>query len=183
MSPIPDPLWIFGYGSLVWRPSIPFEERRACFVTGYRRRFWQGSTDHRGVPGAPGRVVTLLPHETEHCWGVAYRVPQPNRDEVLARLDHREKGGYSRHVEPVRDVADAVPFASALLYVATPSNENYLGCAPLPDIAEQVVRSEGPSGSNSEYVLQLADSLQALGAHDGHVFRLASLVRERLASQ
>ena len=69
------PLWLFGYGSLIWRPASPFVERRPASARGYARRFWQGSTDHRGVPEAPGRVVTLLPSAGDRCEGVAYRVP------------------------------------------------------------------------------------------------------------
>jgi glutathione-specific gamma-glutamylcyclotransferase len=173
-------MWVFGYGSLMWRVGFPFEARRPGYINGYRRRFWQGSSDHRGVPGAPGRVVTLLGAEPEtRCWGMAYRVADDHVDDVVARLDHREKGGYERVAVPVYD-ATASPFAEGVAYIATPSNPAYLGCAPLPAIAEQVVASSGPSGDNSEYVLELADALRAIGADDGHVFRLERLVRERL---
>ena len=89
-------LWIFGYGSLVWRPAFPHRERRAAFIEGWERRFWQGSTDHRGVPGAPGRVVTLVPCEGKTCWGMAYHVPGEDVAATLDQLDHRERGGYAR---------------------------------------------------------------------------------------
>ncbi|MEZ4444700.1 MAG: gamma-glutamylcyclotransferase [Polyangiaceae bacterium] len=171
--------WVFGYGSLMWRVTFPVAERRPGFIRGYRRRFWQGSTDHRGVVGAPGRVVTLLAAPDAVCWGVAYRLAPEEVEGVIAHLDHREKGGYAQAVEAVFG-RDGQRFADALVYIATPDNEEYLGCAPLPAIAEQVVASRGPSGDNAEYVLELAAALRAIGAEDGHVFRLEALVRERL---
>ncbi len=172
-------MWIFGYGSLMWRVGFPYEERRPGYIRGYRRRFWQGSPDHRGVPEAPGRVVTLLPRAGERCWGMAYRLAPRGADDVLRDLDVREQGGYERVITPVLDERDE-PFAEALAYIATADNAHYLGCAPLPEIADHVVRSRGPSGDNAEYVLELAAALTAIGAEDGHVHRLAALVRARL---
>lgn len=58
------PVWIFGYGSLVWRPGFEFTSRKVGFIRGYSRRFWQGDTFHRGsermvraVGGAVGAAV------------------------------------------------------------------------------------------------------------------------------
>jgi len=169
-----EPEWIFGYGSLVWRPSFPFEERRAAWIAGFARRFWQGSTDHRGVPGAPGRVVTLVPEPGARCWGMAYRVAPAERTAVVRTLDHREQGGYERRRVDLHLAAEpAAPRrAAGIVYFATPGNPNYLGEAPLHEIAAQVRRSAGPSGANLEYVLRLAESLRALGAEDEHVFAL-----------
>ncbi len=90
-------------------------------------------------------------------------------------LDHREQGGYERHAVDVH-VADAGPIAGALVYVATEHNPNWLGPAPLSDIAQQIRGSTGPSGPNPEYVLQLAEALRALHADDEHVFALAALL-------
>jgi cation transport protein ChaC len=173
-------MWIFGYGSLLWRQGFRFIERRSCFVHGYKRRFWQGSVDHRGVPERPGRVVTLLPHAPSRCWGAAFRLRPSEVEPVLAQLDHREKGGYRRFEAPVYAAEGAAPFAEALVYVATRDNRNYLGCASLPSIAEQVIGAEGPSGPNREYVLELARSLREMGANDHHVFRLEQVLRAML---
>jgi glutathione-specific gamma-glutamylcyclotransferase len=176
--------WIFGYGSLVWRPAFPFAERRVAYLEGWSRRFWQGSTDHRGVPGAPGRVVTLIEEPASRCWGVAYRVGESDRDGVLEVLDLREQGGYERREVTLR-LADrrARPepgdSAAALVYLATPSNPNYLGPAPVDAIAEQVLAARGPSGSNLDYVARLAAALRDLGVErqdDEHVFELERLL-------
>ena len=170
-----DRCWIFGYGSLLWRPGFPFAERRPAAVAGWVRRFWQGSTDHRGTPGAPGRVVTLVPEPGALCRGVAYRLDREAASGVIDGLEVREKGGYRRR--RVRLIfPDAEP-ATGWLYVATPGNPNYLGPATLDEIADQVRRSRGPSGDNVEYVLELARSLRDMGAEDAHVFALEALLR------
>ena len=172
--------WIFGYGSLVWRPAFPFVERRAGFVRGWARRFWQASTDHRGVPEDPGRVVTLVAAPRARCFGVAYRVAPADTEAVLAGLDHREKGGYQRVIVDVHAEGHD-PITGALMYLATEDNPNYVGPAPLPEIASRVRRCVGPSGPNVEYVLRLAEALRAIGAppeEDEHVFELAALVAD-----
>jgi cation transport regulator ChaC len=167
-----DALWVFGYGSLVWRPAFAFEARRPAVVRGFTRRFWQGSTDHRGVPEAPGRVVTLVAEPGARCWGVAYRVAAERAEAVMAALDHRESGGYERRRVALHDERTGEPWSEATVYFAGPGNPNYLGEAPLAEIAAQVRRSHGPSGANLEYVLRLAETLREHGAEDDHVFAL-----------
>lgn len=173
----PGTLWIFGYGSLVWRPAFDHVTRVPGYITGWARRFWQASTDHRGVPGAPGRVVTLVPEPNAVTWGMAYQVDASVRAQVLARLDHREKGGYSRERVDVH-LRDGGRIDEVLVYRATEANPQYLGPAPLAEVAAQIQRSRGPSGPNPEYLLELARALRSLGVEDAHVFDLEAALLE-----
>src|SRR5690606_28504046 len=87
-----DTVWVFGYGSLIYKVDFDVVEQRTASIRGWARRFWQGSHDHRGTPDAPGRVVTLVPEPDAVCVGMAYRIAP----HVFAHLDHREKNGYVR---------------------------------------------------------------------------------------
>lgn len=168
--------WVFGYGSLVWRPAFPFLERRPGYIRNWARRYWQGSTDHRGVPEAPGRVVTLIPASGHQCWGIAYRVAPDTWERVTAALDHRERGGFDRKRVTVEFRDPDHLAVEALVYVATERNPNYLGPAADTEIAAQIRSARGPSGPNAEYALELAAALRSIEADDDHVFAIADLL-------
>lgn len=170
--------WIFGYGSLIWRPAFSYAECAPGAVRGYARRFWQGSPDHRGEPRAPGRVVTLVRDESGHCAGVAYRVAAEQWGAVLEQLDFRESGGFERVEVTVRFLDGRRRPVPALVYVAGPGNPNFLGPATAGEIAAQARRCRGRSGTNREYVLRLAEALEQLGLTDAHVAEVAGLLRD-----
>lgn len=175
-------MWIFGYGSLIWRPNFDFLEHHDGFVEGWVRRFYQGSTDHRGVPGAPGRVATLVPEAGSRVWGRAFRVDTAQAERISSRLDHREKGGYVREKFEVI-CRGGVRVEDALVYVATDQNPHWQGPAPIEAIARQIHAARGPSGPNTEYLLELARSLRQMEAHDPHVFAIERALRARLTSE
>jgi cation transport regulator ChaC len=162
--------WVFGYGSLIYKVDFPYITRQAAHIVGWERRFWQGSHDHRGTPQAPGRVVTLVDAPDRHCGGVAYCIAE----DVFDHLDFREKNGYSR-VDTGVYLADGREVLGTV-YIAAPGNFAFLGPESLAAIAAQICQSHGPSGSNREYLLTLAEALRQLDIHDEHVFALEALL-------
>jgi cation transport regulator ChaC len=163
--------WVFGYGSLIYKVDFPFLRRAPAQITGWERRFWQGSHDHRGTPEAPGRVVTLVPSPGATLRGMAYLIEHS----VYEHLDHREKNGYQRHALAI-DLLDSAEQVDGVVYVAAVDNHAFLGPADLQSIARQIATAEGPSGHNRDYLLQLARALRELGEHDPHVFALEALL-------
>jgi cation transport protein ChaC len=168
-------LWIFGYGSLIFRVDFPFAERVPATLRHWSRRFWQGSADHRGTEDFPGRVVTLVNTPDIDCWGMAYRIDAADVNGVLDHLDYREKGGYQR-LETQLELETGAPI-TGLTYLAVADNPMYVGEAPLEDMVKQISSAVGPSGPNRDYLLKLEASLKQHGAADDHVFKLAEALR------
>ena len=177
-------IWLFGYGSLIWKPELPFIQTKPARVDGYVRRFWQGSEDHRGTPVAPGRVVTLVPEPQDHCRGVAYLVSNLDIEQTFTQLDHREKNGYTRlslslslSLKLESETASATQKTVAgITYIASENNEAYRGPAPIKQIAKEIFQSIGPSGTNIEYLLELAEALRVRAIDDPHIFALETEV-------
>lgn len=173
-----DEIWVFGYGSLIYKVDFPYIEKAPATIIGWQCRFWQGSHDHRGTPERPGRVVTLVQSELEKCAGMAYQV----NPDVFDHLDHREKNGYLRYevdiffnVDGSEKVADC---KKGLVYIAPVDNAAFLGHASDLEIAQHIHQSSGPSGHNRDYVFQLADALRTLGETDEHVLAIDSYLKK-----
>ena len=123
--------------------------------------------------------MTLVPDDDATCWGIAYRVAEPEWQAVVRALDDRESGGFERYELEVCFREPDRASVHALVYVASEGNANFLGPAPIDQMVAQVRRARGKSGSNSDYVEQLAGALRELGAPDEHVFALADAIEAR----
>jgi cation transport protein ChaC len=159
-------VWLFGYGSLIFKADFPYLERRPASIRGWARRFWQGSSDHRGTVQAPGRVATIVAQPDALCDGMAYLITPA----VFAQLDQREKNGYLRLATNI--TFDDGSSSEGLVYIAAQDNDAFLGEASELDIARHIARSTGPSGPNRAYLNDLAAALRALGKSDVHVFEI-----------
>ncbi|XP_060672892.1 gamma-glutamylcyclotransferase 2-3 isoform X2 [Ziziphus jujuba] len=162
-------MWVFGYGSLIWKTGFKYDESLVGFIKGYRRVFYQGSTDHRGTPEYPGRTVTLEPADGEVCWGVAYKISKKEDEEIaLTHLEVREKQ-YDKKAYLdffTESMATTPAISGVMVYIASPdkkTNVNYLGPASIEEIAKQIVQAEGPSGPNRDYLFQLEKALLQFG--------------------
>lgn len=181
-------IYVFGYGSLTWKPDFESHRQFVGYVRGYERRFWQGSVYHRGTPEKPGRVLTLTKVPEGSCWGLVYEVRgSENINACLDKLCLREQslGFYDCCVAPVytRESESSGEPIHAIVYHAVPGNELFLGEeSSLEEIALEIATCRGEAGHNLEYLLRLTDWLreEAPEETDPHVFGIESHVRRLL---
>jgi len=169
-------LWIFGYGSLVWKPDFKFRRSEVGYIQGYKRRFWHGDNFHRGSDELPGRVVTLIEDDDESTWGVAFEVTGSQVEESLKYLNVRETvcGGYVTKMVDFFPQGESQPPVQALVYIATTENALYLGPASPEEIGALIAVSRGKTGHNLEYLLRLAQFMRSScpDVDDHHLFSI-----------
>ena len=167
-----DDLWVFGYGSLMWRPGFAHTERHLAHLHGYHRSLCIFSHVHRGTPEMPGLVLGL--DRGGRCRGVAFRVPREAAEETIAYLRAREQATsvyLERHVT-VRLATGAS--VGAVTYVADRAHTQYAGRLPTEDLLRLVNQGNGISGANPDYVRATHQHLMEIGVSDPILAGLAS---------
>ena len=166
--------WVFGYGSLIWRPGFAHVETRRARLNGYRRALCVRSHVHRGTPERPGLVLGL--DRGGSCVGLAFRVPHDLAHEVMAYLRERElvTDVYLERRLPVR--LDDGAIVEAVTYVVDRHHTQYSGHIGVEDAARTVSGSAGQSGANEEYVINTVAHLRALGIRDHWLEGVAALI-------
>ncbi len=163
-------LWIFAYGSLMWRPGFHYEEAAHALLEGAHRALCLYSVVYRGTPGAPGLVLGL--DKGGCCEGLAFRVPAPLVMHTRAYLHRRENAThtYSAVMRPVKLAGAGL--AEALCFIVNRDHRQYAGALPVERQARIVRRSVGGAGRNIDYVVNTVEHLRALGVHDSQMERL-----------
>lgn len=168
-------LWVFGYGSLMWKPGFEFEDKRPALLRGAHRSLCVYSWVHRGTQDRPGLVFGL--DRGGACRGMAFRVKAERAEATIAYLRAREQVTMV-YLEAHRRIAFADgSTTTAVTYVVNRSHPQYAGMLPLDHQLELVRGAVGQSGANPEYVLNTASHLGELGIHDVRVSWLADRLK------
>ena len=176
-SVLDDDFWVFGYGSLMWRPGFAFSDRRIAVVSGFRRRLCIYSHHYRGTRERPGLVLGL--DEGGSCAGVAFRVDAALREPTLIYLRERELLTDVYFERQVRATLEGGESIRALAYVADIGHSQYAAPMDRERLLDLVRQGVGQSGDNSEYVLNTRDHLYEIGIADPELEWLAGQLRDR----
>lgn len=169
--------WVFGYGSLMWRPGFAHTRTCRAHLYGYRRSLCIRSWHHRGTPDRPGLVLGL--DHGGSCTGLAFRVPESAGPEVIAYLRERElvTNVYKERWLSVRLAGGER--VSALGYVVDRGHPQYAGALHVDEAVATIAGAVGHSGPNETYVLSTVDHLRALGIRDHWLEAVAARLPRR----
>ncbi|HEX3699191.1 MAG TPA: gamma-glutamylcyclotransferase [Phenylobacterium sp.] len=172
-----DGRWVFGYGSLMWRPGFAYAERAAATLHGRRRAFCIYSVHHRGTYPRPGLVLGLAPGGAVR--GMAYRVAEGDWPGVYAYLLEREQPTET-YVEAMRHVrlADGRR-VECLVFLSDAGHPQWAGALSLARQAELIAGATGLSGRNVDYLRDLVEHLREMGVRDHAMEMLLGLVEQR----
>jgi glutathione-specific gamma-glutamylcyclotransferase len=170
--------WVFGYGSLMWRPGFPFIDRRTAVLHGRRRAFCIYSVHHRGTYERPGLVLGLAPGGAVR--GMAYRVAAGEWESVYAYLREREQPTET-YFETWREVKiDNGPEGGAktpaLVFLSDMKHSQWAGALTLEQQAQLIAGAKGLSGRNIDYLSDLVLHLREDGVRDVAMEKLLKMV-------
>ena len=174
-----QPVWVFGYGSLIWHPEFSFDLKARGLVYGYHRSLCLWSRLYRGTPEKPGLVLGLEPGGSVH--GVAFRIPAPEAREHLRVLWKRElfTGSYVPRWLEVR--IGGVERVRAIGFVMNRAAPGYAGPLDRATMLDTVCTASGRNGTCAEYLLSTVRSLTEHRIHDRHLAQLAAEVGAKIA--
>ncbi|HZY51481.1 MAG TPA: gamma-glutamylcyclotransferase [Devosia sp.] len=176
----PGPFWLFGYGSLIWRPETAFVESRQAVVRGWHRRFCLGwDYRFRGSRDAPGLMMAL--DRGGQCRGMLYRLPEDSLTAELDRLVRREVSMVPsafpwRWVEAISTEGPM----KALTFAMNRRSGRYIAHLSEDELAEVLATAVGHRGTMAEYLFSTVQKLEELGIHDRNLWRLQALVADRI---
>lgn len=178
--PLPDfapneDLWVFGYGSLMWRPGFDHKGVHDARLFGYHRAFCVSSVVHRGTHENPGLVLGL--DRGGSCRGKAIRCPSDIREPVVDYLYRREMVTRVYVPKMVRlKLGESGEWVDALTFVADPSHEQYCGRPSVEEAARIIARASGRGGPNRDYLVSTVEHLDEFGISDGPLHAILKLV-------
>ncbi len=170
-----EPVWLFGYGSLIWNPAIDFAERRTATIRGWHRAFCLATRAGRGTPENPGLVLGL--DRGGQCSGVAFRLAEAGLETELALLWRREMlaGSYVPRWVDVED-AHGARFGSAIAFTVNTAGDQYAGDLAAQAVVDRLATAAGELGSSADYLFRTCAGLHAAGIPDPELDRLAATV-------
>jgi len=175
---IENGFWVFGYGSLVWKPEFVADQQHIARLSGFARSFCMRSIHHRGSVPDPGLVLALDQNDQAYCDGVAFHVAADIACDTIEMLRERElvSSAYLERVHPVR-FRDGTT-QDAICYVMDEIHEQYCGGLSLEEQAVIIAHATGGRGPNTEYLYNTAAHLRALGIEDNDLNWLEARVRD-----
>ena len=173
---LPDVEWVFGYGSLMWRPGFDYTHHCPARLNGYHRAACVYSHYHRGSVDIPGLVLGL--DAGGYCDGIAFRFDIKKKAQIIGYLNERELIGYA--YKPITLPIETADYGriDAYTFVADPDHENYAGTVPLDVAAATIMRATGVSGLNRDYLINTVEKFLEEGFHEPDLLALLARVRQ-----
>ena len=177
-----EDLWIFAYGSLLWRPACEIDGQEMAGLKGWHRKFCIRLARYRGTPENPGLIMAL--DRGGSCQAVVQRLSAKTARDRLGQLMRREMSSKEHLTNRPRWVSvDAgSKRRRAVVFVVARSSPYYSGDLSLAQTAKILGRAVGHWGSGAEYLMNTVRQLESLGIHDRNLWHLQELVAARIAA-